>query len=286
MICQDKDSLLNYNESMKYLEQAHALESKLLKQKNLDLEDCQSALALHFVMSEVADSLKDYVRMHEVDECGTRLYEKVVAPKIHASSADTLAEEFEEMEILHAMLYTNLGNALGKRGKYEESAASFEKGLSIIQELIESPAGSPVQYAMKWNFRLIYSLMYSKMKGDYEKAYDVIIQNLPEFQAQINTEDSDMKELMEMQAPMYIFYMADGAYETARYEQCAQLCADALTWPNHMYAPAILDKRGQALLKLGQEDEARECWSQVKEIIPDFYDNDLPNNPLRDKFGK
>lgn len=275
-----KDSLLNYTEAMKYFEQAHALEPKLAKEKNVPFDEYTNAIATHLMISEMSDTLKEYKRMQEANECGLRFYESVIAPKIPSDYSDY------DLALMHAMLYANLGNSFGKQGKYDEGAANFDKSLQIFQNAIDSPSGEPILYTMKWSYRIMYSLMYSKMKGDKQKAYEIVMQNLPEFQAAINMKDEDLKATLELQGPMFIFNFANAAYEVENYEQCVQFCTDALTWPNRMYDPIIIDKQGQAFLKLGREEEARECWTKVKAIIPDYFDDNIPVNPLRDMFGR
>ncbi len=88
-------------------------------------------------------------------------------------------------------------------------------------------------------------------------------------------------------APLGMLQVSE-AYETfGKLTDALTYIDQAITWPVTTFQPLLIDKRGDLLLKLGDEGEARRCWEKVKELVPEYYVGGKPEDyPLKAKFGE
>ena len=86
------------------------------------------------------------------------------------------------------------------------------------------------------------------------------------------------------------FMMYDLGYDIFGAEQTL-LNLDALTLISPFLTsgsnkPQILECRGNCYLLLGDKDNARKLWQQVKEINPNYFKNKRVESPLKNEFGE
>ncbi len=93
-------------------------------------------------------------------------------------------------------------------------------------------------------------------------------------------------ESMALYAPMALLEVVDAYKANGELMGALNIVDQAITWPFSNFHAFLHDKRGDILLALGDEAEARRCWERTKSIVPDFYHGvDEESYPLR-KFGE
>lgn len=280
MLC--RDSLLNRDKALDYFKKADALYDQVLAMQSDSLDI--TIIFAEMGLTQYADTAKQYQLSLEHCDKGIKVIRHIADNRIRAVDMDgnDLVYMYNTMRLHRAGIYNNAGDFENAEVAYDESIADFRAlQLSGDSDLV---TGGYSFGAMAIFGKLS---MLLERKKDIPAAISTCKEMDKILTEALNNDNETVKEVITTHLPMYLLLMSQTYLAADDLQNAIMCCNDALSWPSaDMWKPIIINTRGEICLKAGDEDEARKCWEQVKELVPFFYDNDKNPYPLQEKFGK
>ncbi len=276
------DSLHDTARALKYYLRAEAYYPALMQKKSGHAES--GIIYASMGLGSYCDSLKLYAK-------AIGYYKKAIGLINHYSMQGIEVGD-KSPEDLHLMLLSFkqcVAIDYGHNRQFDVAQTAFEELDFEFGQMEES--SDPDLMAQGWMFGCMlqqhYAMMYEKDMNDSNKALREVNALLDKMKDGLDRQDPSINEVLEYLMPWTLWYAAHLYNKTGKPATAITLCDDALAYPSaDQWKPDIINTRGEALLLQGKNEEARRHWSQVKEMKPDFYDNDGDDLTLRKKFGK
>jgi tetratricopeptide (TPR) repeat protein len=277
-----RDSLRDTTLALRYFQRAEALYPSIKQMRTKEVET--SVIYASMGLGAYADSLSQY-------STAITHYDKAIDLTTHLLQEGIRGFDMSDFDLTVRQYSFELCRAVdyGHVGQFEDAEVAFEQ-LQYNYGMFElSP--DPEIKMQGWLFgslsRQQYILMLERDKNDTEHALQETNSLLDKLLSGLSSGDTTITEGLAYQMPMFLYHAARINLKAGDPEQAIKLCGNALLWTSDdEWKPAIINVKGEALLKQRKKEEARQCWEEVKQLAPGFYNAPKGTHPLQDKFGK
>jgi len=277
-----RDSICNKEKSIEYFTKACNLYDNIINMKTDSLDI--SIVYAEAGLAAYCDSAKQYTE-------AIQHYDRAIGVIHHLSDNRIRAIDMEGNDLLLLYSTLRLGRAIeyGNSMDFDNAEIAYDENIADFRSLQLSNDSDLVISGYTFGAMAICNKlgMLTDKKKDIPASLAACDEMGKILSEGLNHTNETVREAIAMHAPFYLHTMA-GAYLLADdYNNAIKCVNDALSWPSaEVWKPMLLNTRGEICLKAGDENEARKCWEQVKELVPFFYDSEKGDYPLRDKFGK
>lgn len=277
-----RDSLHNAPLATNYFQQAEALYPSIMEMRTKEVET--SVVYASMGLGAQADSLGQY-------STAIAHYDKAIDFVRHLLDKGIRGIDMSDFDLTVMQYSFEQSRAIdyGHNHQFDDAEAAFGQLEYNYRQLELSP--DMEMMVQGWLFGCVcrqqYILMCEHDMQDTARALKETDSLLDKLLRGLASDNTAISEGLAYQMPMFLYHAARINLKAGNPEQAIKLCGNALLWsPDDEWKARLVNIRGEALLKLGNEEEARQCWEEVTGLVHGFYGSQVSGQPLQDRFGK